>query len=210
MLGLSLYAAWPGDRGSKWAPEAGEDPSVPGLYADKLGSRAEAHSIKARSGGSRGWGMGQNDLDNCQAYPTGTLSLALQPVLVPVSQVARDKLRLQRGTPLPGREFGLGGPTAHPTCNQKPRHRAAEGGEALDSTVGPTAGAGLVSQGSLKGWALPCLSPLRAALPCRAPVSSLPPLGKVSPGIQGSWSGGPTGSWASATPQPHAPASGNP
>lgn len=129
--------------------------------------------------------------------------------MVPVSQVARDKLRLQRGTPLPGREFGLGGPTAHPTCNQKPRRRAAEGGEALDSTVGPTAGAGLVSQGSLRGGQ--GASPhSRAALPCCAPVSSLPPWSKVSPGIQGSWSGGPTGCSASATPSHVLPPLGTP
>lgn len=178
------------------------------MPAYRPGSRAEAHGRKARSGGSRGGGMGQNELDKCQACPPGTLSLAAQPALVPVSQVARGKLTLQQGTPLPGREFGPGGPTAHPTCNQKPRCGTAEGGEALDSTVGPTAGADPVSQGSLEGWA-GGPSPLKTALPPCAPVSSLPLLSKVSPGIRGSWSGGAPGGSASATPQPRAPASGN-
>lgn len=38
-----------------------------------------------------------------------------------------DKLRLQQGPPLPGREFGPGGPTAYPACIQKPRVQSCRG-----------------------------------------------------------------------------------
>ena len=48
-----------------------------GLPAYKQGSRAE-RLMEKRAGakGSRGLGIGQNELENCRAYPIGTLSLA--------------------------------------------------------------------------------------------------------------------------------------
>lgn len=77
--------------------------------------------------GSRRLGIRQRGLESWQAYPTGTLSLAPRPVLVPVFQVARDKLRLQQATPLPGEGLGPGVPTACPTCNPEAQMDSSRG-----------------------------------------------------------------------------------
>ncbi|EPQ13107.1 Potassium channel subfamily K member 3 [Myotis brandtii] len=81
-------------------------------------------------------------LESWQAYPTGTSSLTPQPVLVPVSRVARDKLRLQQGTPLPGGGLGVGVPTAYVTCHPETQRESRDGGGNRGSLRGPTTGAG--------------------------------------------------------------------
>lgn len=123
VLGLSLYSTWPGGRALNGALRQGRTPqSLDCLLTNRevLGTKvrkAGSHPKKARSWGSRSLGIGQNGLKSWQTDPTGTLSLAPQPVLVPVSQVARDKLKLQQGTPHPDGVLGPGVPTAYPTCN---------------------------------------------------------------------------------------------
>lgn len=123
VVGLSLCSAWPGGRALNGALRQGRTPQsldclltnreVLGTKVRKVGS----HPKKARRRGSRSLGIGQKGLTSWQADPTGTLSLAPQPVLVPVSPVARDKLKLQQGPPHPDGVLGPGMPTAHPTCN---------------------------------------------------------------------------------------------
>lgn len=67
-------------------------------------------------------------LESWQAYPTGTLPLTPLPVLVPVSHVARDKLRLPQGMPLPGGGLGVGVPTAYFTCHPETQRESRNGG----------------------------------------------------------------------------------
>lgn len=122
VLGLSLYSTWPGGRALNGPRRLGRTPlSLDCLLTNwevlgtKVRKAEESHQKKTRSWGSRSLGIWHSGLKNWQADATGTLSLAPQPVLVPVSQVARDKLKLQQGMPHPGGVLGPGVPTAYPT-----------------------------------------------------------------------------------------------
>lgn len=200
--GLSLCSAWLGGgalNGSGRTLKQGRTPWLDCLLINRgvLGtkaSRAGCHRKKARSWGSKSLGIGQSGLENWQAIPTGTLPLIPQPVLVPVSRVARYKLRLQQGMPLPGGGLELVCPLPPPPATQKPRWRASYGGENLSSTVEThswswyldSKGQGQhqrVSEGLLLPQYCPCM-----LSPC---PSSLTLLSKANPGIQESWSRGP-------------------